>query len=370
MSPTTEADWKASGLIALAVALFASAALLWFDPPAPRGSEGPLTIARAWPGAKVVDSPGRLADGAAYTPLHHLDATTSVGTALVPGGSAVRLVLRSGDGEPRELRRLPGSANPQFGGFAAAGDDLVWAESTTAAGGQGETRLWRANWRSDSAPATLTAEVGDAVFFNSQYDLVLADGRVHWVAAGRTNTPTTEVRSVPLSGGPVTVQPFDGAYALAGWPWLTSAGGGQTGPIVLRNLADGRTMTVPAEPTELVACSPAWCRVLVIAGGTGPARIDLMRPDGTQRQKMASGLVSATVTDVAVLDRFEVLTLAGREGSATSSRQLLLYDADGKGTVVVSGGAGMVLCRGGVLWWSTGDNEALAWHALDLRTLT
>jgi membrane-bound inhibitor of C-type lysozyme len=26
--------------------------------------------------------------------------------------------------------------------------------------------------------------------------------------------------------------------------------------------------------------------------------------------------------------------------------------------------------RGDYLWWSTGDNETLAWHGLDLRTLT
>jgi hypothetical protein len=30
----------------------------------------------------------------------------------------------------------------------------------------------------------------------------------------------------------------------------------------------------------------------------------------------------------------------------------------------------MALCRGGVLWWSTGNNEATVWHTLDLRSLS
>jgi hypothetical protein len=69
------------------------------------------------------------------------------------------------------------------------------------------------------------------------------------------------------------------------------------------------------------------------------------------------------------LDRFEILARAGSNGAPTSSQQLLLYDLKHTRTVVVANGVGMILSRGGVLWWSTGDNETLAWHALDLHPL-
>jgi hypothetical protein len=35
----------------------------------------------------------------------------------------------------------------------------------------------------------------------------------------------------------------------------------------------------------------------------------------------------------------------------------------------VASGVGVVQARGGVLFWSTGENAAVGWHALDLRTL-
>jgi hypothetical protein len=125
---------------------------------------------------------------------------------------------------------------------------------------------------------------------------------------------------------------------------------------------------VDAAGTELVTCSPVWCRVLVLAG-SGPARIDLMRPDGADRRRVAGGEATASLIDVAVLDRFEVLSLSDAQRVATNSQRLLLYDVRRDRTIVVADWVGMVLCRGGVLWWSTGDNETTAWHTLDLRTL-
>jgi membrane-bound inhibitor of C-type lysozyme len=49
--------------------------------------------------------------------------------------------------------------------------------------------------------------------------------------------------------------------------------------------------------------------------------------------------------------------------------RLDLYDiADGK-PVLLDAAATGASARGNFVWWSTGDNETLAWHGLDLRTL-
>jgi hypothetical protein len=49
---------------------------------------------------------------------------------------------------------------------------------------------------------------------------------------------------------------------------------------------------------------------------------------------------------------------------------LALYDVAHRRPVLISPAATNAGGRGGYLWWSTGDNETLAWHGLDLRTLT
>jgi hypothetical protein len=49
---------------------------------------------------------------------------------------------------------------------------------------------------------------------------------------------------------------------------------------------------------------------------------------------------------------------------------LLLYDLRERRTVLVAKDVGMVLCRGGILWWSIGAAETTGWQALDLRTLS
>jgi hypothetical protein len=365
-------------LISLAVALLAAGAFLAGSPPhrvapTPAAAAPPLpTLAEAWPSAHPAQAPGVLPDGAAFTPLLYLDPNTSIGSAPTPDRAAVRLMLRGAAGQPRELHRVAADQNPQFAGFATAGgpadDTVVWAESTADTAGHAETRIWKVNWRTAGKPTSLTADTGDAIFFNSQYDLVIAGGRVYWAAAARKEQVTTEVRSVALTGGKVAVRDVPGAYSLSAWPWLVSAGSGQAGPVDLVNLDDGRKVHVPAAQTELVTCSPAWCRVLVLSGSGGPARLDLMRSDGSDRRRMAGGQASSSTADVALLDRFEVLSQSGA-GSATSSQEVMLYDAARMKIVLVAKAVGMVFARGGIVSWSTGDNESLVWHALDLRTL-
>jgi hypothetical protein len=363
-------------LISLAVALVAAGAFLAGSPPRRATSASAAnppslpTLAQTWPKARPSDTPGPLSDGTAYTPLLYLDPQISIGSAPTPDKTSVRVLLRTGAGQPRELHRAPADRNPQFAGFVSSGDDVIWAESTADATGHAETRLWKVDWRTATPAVSLTADTGDAIFFNSQYDLVVADGRVYWAAAARSAQVVTEVRSVALAGGKVAVRTVPGAFSLAAWPWLVSAGSGQAGPVDLLDLVGGRRIHVPAAQTELLTCTPGWCRVLVLSGTGGPARVDLMRSDGTARRRVAGAQASASTADVALLDRFEVLSQSGATGSPASSQQLMLYDAASGRTVIVSQGVGVVFARGGVLSWSTGDNEALVWHALDLRTLS
>ncbi|MFI7544038.1 hypothetical protein [Actinoplanes sp. NPDC049599] len=354
---------KLPAVAGLAVALAAGGALLAYRPDEPRPAPGGrVALAAAWPAAQRADLRGNLRDGPIYQPGIFLDARTSLGTAPSPDGTAERLVLRAADDSIRELRRRPLATNPEFGAFAAAGDDLVWTESA-----RGEpTQIWTA--RGSGGPARrLTADTGNAVFFGSQWDLVLADGRVHWAAA-KEGAQVTEIRSVALTGGAVAVHEEPGEWALTAWPWLTDGGGDQAGTTRLRNLATNRDTPVESTGAELITCAAAWCRVLVM-NGDGLARIDLMHPDGSGRRRIAGSTAGAAVTDVAVLDRFEILSETGPESDLTGTAGLLVYDITADRTVEVSPAADGAFSRGGVLWWATGDQDSLVWHTVDLRTV-
>lgn len=357
--------WHLAGL---AAAVAAALLLIGLPQAGPTQSSEPdrlRTVAEVWPAAEIAEMSANLPDGPAYSPMLFLDTTTSIGTSPSPDGVALRLVIRSGDAV-RELRRLPLASTPQFGGFTTDGSTLAWSESVADADGRGSTELWAAEW-DGTGPRRLTSDTGDVVFFNSQYDMVINEDQLYWVAVAPDPEPATELRSVPLTGGEVTVRTDPGAWALSAWPKMVSAGSGETGPIRIRDLAQRRITDVPAGPTELVTCGPTWCRVLVLAAD-GPGRIDLMRPDGTDRRRVGDGTVTASTIDVAVLDRFEVLSLSSAN-AFTNAQQLIVYDLQLDEAVVVADGVGMVLCRGGMLWWSVGDNETTAWHQLDLRTL-
>ena len=352
--------------VALAAAV--AAALLLVALPATRRTPaptGPQPVARAWPGAQSAEFPGSLADGPAYEPKLFLDARVSVGTAPSPDATALRLVLRAAEGALRELRRLPMTGNPQFDGITSDGDTLAWAETVTA-GDRGRTRMYVADLRTPGPPRMLTADTGDVVFFGSGHDLVIAEQRLRWAASGGDGS--TALRSVALTGGPVETRTEPGSWAQAAWPWLISGGADRIGAIQVRNLADGRTTDVPMSGVESTVCGPAWCRVLVQSAG-GLDRIDVMRPDGRDRRTIADGSAGAAVVDVAVLDRFEILAVAGPDDAVVTSARLQVYDIATGRTVDVADGVDDVASRGGVLWWSTGEDEATRWHSLDLRTV-
>jgi hypothetical protein len=307
-----------------------------------------------------------MSDGAPYSPWLYVDPATSIGTAPTPDHSAQRVVVRTPNGV-RELHRVGQDRLPNFVGFTSSGDDVFWAESTSE---PRESRLWRASLHSDAPPVALTADTGDVVFFNSQYDLLVHGDRLYWVAAP-SDTMVTEVRSVPVAGGPVTSTRVDGAYELSAWPWLQSAGGtGHAGSHELRSLDASLPITIPQARAEIIGCSPSWCRSIVTVPLDGTTRYDMMRPDGSNRRRVGGADVTAAVADVALLDRFEpVLQVVGTTATAPA-RRLALYDVITDRLTTVADNVGQVLARQHMLWWSTGDQQHKTWHSLDLSSLT
>jgi hypothetical protein len=170
-----------------------------------------------------------------------------------------------------------------------------------------------------------------------------------------------------LTGGRVQVRDVPGEWALSAWPWLTDDDGNQSVTTRMLNLNTGRQVTVTASGPELLTCSPVWCRAMVM-NNTGLDHIDLVHPDGTARRRIAGGGAKEAVTDVAVLNRFEILSEPGPQSDLTGTAGLLVYDISTGNTVDLSADAESVFTRNGMIWWSTGDEETTLWHSLDLRT--
>ncbi|GAA0571018.1 hypothetical protein GCM10010172_64320 [Paractinoplanes ferrugineus] len=344
-------------LLSLAVALVAAGALVITGPPG-RSSPTPpgnLTLAAAWPHAKQADFDPALPDGPLFAPLLFLDTTTAIGTAPTTDARSVRLGIRDATGF-RELRRFPLASDPQFAALTATGDTVVWTESTDD---RPKVRIWQAS-RTAGPARLLTADTGAAVFYGSRYDLAVTGGVLRWAAA---NGNATEVRSIPLTGGPVAVHTEIGHWSLSAWPWLVEENQRR-----LRNVETQRDTEVVTSGPETATCSPVWCRVLVMAAD-GPARIDLMHPDGSARRRTAGGEARAAVDDVAVLDRFELLAEPAPDADLTGTTTLLVHDASTSRTVEISAAVDGAFTGGGLLWWSTGGTEdEITWHVLDLRT--
>ncbi|MBB2941227.1 hypothetical protein FB565_000931 [Actinoplanes lutulentus] len=337
--------------LGLIVALLAAVALLAGGLPDQKSATPPAvtrpTPAQAWPQAARAD----LRD-LGLDPLLFLDATTPVGTT--EEGEFLRLMLKD-----RQIRRLPASA--RFDNLTKTGNELLWTETSE----DGRTEIWAFDTTGGNTPRKLTADTGNILLYGTQYDLVVADGRVHWAAAD--DDKATEIRSIALTGGPVGKHVEQGQWALSAWPWLTDDVGGQAGEIRLRDMKTQETRTITAGPAEWTMCSPAWCRVMVNSAA-GLARIDLMRPDGSERRRIAGPGTQAAVNDVAVLDRFEILSEPRPDSDLTGTAGLIVHDVRTGTTVTLSVAADLAASRDGMLWWSTGSREATLWHTLDLRT--
>ncbi|MFI1990637.1 hypothetical protein [Actinoplanes sp. NPDC020271] len=347
-------------VIGLGVALAAGAALL-FGSPAQSGEPQPLPLAATWPNAARGSVPSKLPDGSEYSPALFLDAKTSIGTAQSADSTTLRLVVRDGDGKLLELRKVPAEHHAPFAALTSSGDTLFWVESVS-----GKQQLWSADRRDPKTARMLTADVGAMQFYDSEHDLLVADGRVRWVSSGTGDE--TEFRSVALTGGAVTVTKQKGTWGLAAWPWAADGQHSARGATTLLNLQTNATVRTPSADRTVTACSAVWCQIVSI-NQDGYSRIDLAHPDGSARRKVIEGNVATAITDVAVLDRFEVIAKTTTQSDLTGNQQLLVHDLSNRHLVLVSPDAGNISYRAGVLWWSTGDQSSFVRNSLDLRTI-
>jgi hypothetical protein len=370
MSATPRRPGRLSALI-LAVMLGAAGFLIVRGPdkaeppPSPTllSLPGRVSAADAWPNAERGAFSGRLPDGASFAPGLFLDARTAVGSARTRDGRSVRLIVRRADESVRELRRAPSSRGPTFDSFASSATHVFWVEQMDDTARQ----IWVADLRDPrSAARLLTTDTGAAVFAGSPYDLLINDGRVFWTAQP-TGLDSTEIRSVPIGGGRVSVRTENGSWSLAGWPWLTD-GADQASVARLRDLVTGRGVEISGSGTDLLTCGPVWCRVAVVAEG-GIARLDLMRHDGSGRSTMAAGTATAAGVDVAVLGRFELLFEPRAVPGENNTARLAVYDIGAARVVEISPEVDQVFCGAGMLWWPTGDGAATVWNVVDLRTV-
>ncbi|GHJ46266.1 hypothetical protein Cs7R123_36080 [Catellatospora sp. TT07R-123] len=362
---TSARSRRVGGAVALVAAVGAAAVMLTLDPGGPGGPARPENgTPELAAGAALSQLPGLLPDGAPYTPVYLLDPQRSVGTAPTADENGIRLLLLSG-GQQRELVTVPRERAPEFAGFTTDGTTLAWLELTSDKDGAAHTRVMAAPLAA-GAPRVVTPDTGNVVLFDKQGDLSLHDGLLSWISdIGKPDV--SAVFTVPLAGGKPQRREVPGAWSISAWPWLVSEDTADGTPVRLHDLGSGAETAVPAQPGEMLSCSPAWCRAVTIGGDdAATTTIELRKPDGSGTVRTAVGSVAAAVTDIALLDRYEVYSRSSADYAAT---ELLLYDLKTAKLTRVAPVSNQVVARDGMLWWSTGDNETLVWHVLDLRAL-
>jgi hypothetical protein len=134
----------------------------------------------------------------------------------------------------------------------------------------------------------------------------------------------------------------------------------------LLNVRTGARLTIPAQPDQLLTCTPAWGRVYS-AQGTGVTYTD-QQPDGTHAQRIGNGALVPLNTDVALLDRFEILG-ESTPNNAGSGQRLWLHDLTTTQTVVLDDHAtDVIFSRNDSSGGPTPTKPSL-WHVLDLHQL-
>ncbi|WP_412539609.1 hypothetical protein R8Z50_27720 [Longispora sp. K20-0274] len=323
-----------------------------------RAPTGPETVASLWPGAVTGALPAMGADGQSFTPVLVLDRDTAVGSLAVEAAPP-SFVLRSPAGY-REL--APADRASSVDAVTATDGALFWLRSASGGDGRVAYTVWTAA-RAGGPARQLTADTGSPLIYGTGYDLQVADGQVRWASA--VGEADTEIRSVPVDGGPVARRPVPGNVVLSAWPWVVAAPGQ---PMELRDLATGERRPQPATVGQQLTCSPVWCRS-VTTKQDGGGEFELRRTDGTDARRIGGPDAQPLGFSPAPLDRYEVYSTPGPTNATGSALKVWLYDIGRRKAVLVESTAYGVLVRDGVLCWSTGDHESLVWHFLDLRSL-
>jgi hypothetical protein len=361
-------DWRrwagsAAGVLVVVVAL---ALPLPQAPPAPSIQDAPVRLSAVWPGAKPYPVPAEVSGGIALRPLLVVDPDTMVALVSRADQTSGALVIRTGRGTVRTLRTWTGQPLNTVAAVVVADTEVLWLELSTGDSGGGLVTLWHAPLSQPADPVPLATEPGDLLYYDSGYDLQVVDGTVYWAALGADGGG--EVHSVPLTGGPVRIRRLDKPYALTTWPWVTSSGASRAGDVDLLNLETGERRTVPGGANEVLNCTVSWCRVTTLIDQGQDLLFEVERPDGSDRRKTGSTALTPVNTDVALMDRFEVLASAVTDSGY--GQNLWLYDLTaGRQVLLDPAATSSPYSRGPYLWWSTGDNETAVWHILDLRQL-
>jgi hypothetical protein len=358
----------ASSVLAVAVALAVPMPTMTVPPAAAANGAVPTRLRDAWPSASTVTLDAVLSGGMSFEPRLVVDATTVVGLATTADQSVTQLLVWTKDRPVRVLQTMRAPDARTVVAVVVSGGQVYWLESGPDSQGRGTTWVWRAGLFA-GAGQLLNSSVSLPAFSDSQYDLELADGWLYW--AGYLPQGRGEIRSVSVDGGPVRVRSFERLYGLTAWPWATSSAGGVAGDVDLVNLVTGEHRTVHASADQFLSCTPTWCRVTTPTNNNTDITVVLEHPDGSHVVGFSNHDLAPVNTDVALLDRFELLESQGNAGLATPTHRLWLHDLSRDRDVLVEDSAtGTVSSRDGFLWWSTGDNEAIVWHLLDLRTLS
>jgi hypothetical protein len=356
-------------LVALGAAVVACTAMV-LAPPVVRSrppSTVPGTLAAAWPKAHPFDLPGTVLAGQSYEPQVIVAAGVSIGTAKTPDGNAISLVEVTSTGTPATVRVLQGglsSSTVSYDAFAVTGHDVYVMRDTTDTDGYGTESLWRIP-RAAGPPVLVVPDAGETLFQGSINDLQVAGRTLRWVATAPHHPSETALTSMRLPAGPVTVRRLPGQYTLSTYPMLLS---GQ--PLELTDATNGQITRVRATTPPGTVCDPVWC-VMQSPDDTGADTVRLCHPDGTGLVRIGDADTNLVATDPTLLDRYVAWTDQSPAMAATPdpTEQLWLYDIARKRSVEIAAAATGTVGAGGWLWWSTGDNETLTWHALDLTTL-
>jgi hypothetical protein len=288
------------------------------------------------------------------------------GTVRTFSAGRASLVIARASGPPRILHTdLAGEASTDA--VTASATQLFWMRSELDAAGQQHTGLWEAG-RATGTSRKLAADIGTPVLGGSAYDMQVRAGRLYWLDGGQDGTAVTRLRSIPVTGGPITTRVITGSWQLAAWPWLVSAPRANQAARLL-NLASGEQAVVRPAPGKIVSCSPSWCRLFPDNAAQAQDTM-LMRRDGSELRRAGTRGATPVTDEVALLDRFEPMLAASTSNAASTATALTLYDVRANSSVVIDPAATDARASGGFLWWSTGDNETRQWHGLDLRSLT